>query len=58
MRILKMSNKNQSTDSVNGEKAAGTAKMRMGTRESGVKVGTKGGTSGENADQGNRNKRS
>lgn len=53
-----MANKNQSTDSSNGEKAAGTAKMRMGTRESGVKVGTKGGTSGENADSGNRNKRS
>ena len=53
-----MSNKRQSTDAANGEKAAGTAKMRMGVRESGAKVGTKGGASGENADQGNRNKRS
>lgn len=49
---------NQSTDKANGEKAAGTAGLRMSLRESGAKVGTKGGASGENADQGNRNKRS
>jgi hypothetical protein len=53
-----MTKPSQSTDAANGEKAAGTAKLKMTVRESGAKVGTKGGASGENADTGNRNKRS
>jgi hypothetical protein len=53
-----MGKNKQSTDAANGDRAAGTAKLKMGVRDSGAKIGTKGGTSGENADQGNRNKRS
>ena len=53
-----MANKNQSSDSANGEKAAGTAKLGNGKRPTGARVGTSGGASGENAESGNRNKRS
>lgn len=49
-------NKNQ--DRPTGEKAAGTAKLGTGLRESGAKVGLKSGPSGQTADVGNRNKRS
>ena len=52
-------NPNQSTDKVNGDKAAGTTSpSNLTPRESGARIGLSTGKTGENADQGNRNKRS
>lgn len=53
-----MSRESNQTNRNNGERTAGTAKLRMTLRPSKTKMGVAGGKTGENADQGNRNKRS
>ena len=49
--------KKQSTDSANGEKAAGTGLRSVSPRDSGATPPLRNGPSGEKAESGNRNKR-